>query len=33
VIRADEKLDYGLIVKIMGIVNAAEITDISIAVK
>jgi biopolymer transport protein ExbD len=33
VIRADEKLDYGLIVKIMGIVNAAEITDLSIAVK
>ena len=33
VVRADEKLDYGLIVKIMGIVNAAEITDLSIAVK
>lgn len=33
VIRADEKLDYGLIVKIMGIVNAAEITNLSIAVK
>tara|TARA_B100000315_G_scaffold88389_1_gene81191 strand:- start:19045 stop:19446 length:402 start_codon:yes stop_codon:yes gene_type:complete len=33
VIRADEKLDYGLIVKIMGIVNAAEIADLSIAVK
>ena len=33
VIRADEKLDYGLIVKIMGVVNAAEITDLSIAVK
>ncbi len=32
-IRADEKLDYGLVVKIMGIVNAAEITDLSIAVK
>tara|TARA_B100000959_G_scaffold223476_1_gene236835 strand:+ start:599 stop:1000 length:402 start_codon:yes stop_codon:yes gene_type:complete len=33
VVRADEKLDYGLIVKIMGIVNASEITDLSIAVK
>ena len=32
-IRADEKLDYGLVVKIMGIVSVAEITDLSIAVK
>lgn len=32
-IRADKGLDYGLIVKIMGIVNASKITDLSIAVK
>lgn len=33
IIRADKKLDYGLIVKVMGIVNASKITDLSIAVK
>ncbi len=33
IIRADKRLDYGLIVKIMGIVNASKIADLSIAVK
>jgi biopolymer transport protein ExbD len=33
IIRADKKLDYGLVVKIMGIVKASNITDLSIAVK
>lgn len=33
IIKADEKLDYGLVVKVMGIVNASKITDLSIAVK
>ncbi len=33
IIRADKRLDYGLIVKVMGIVNASKITDLSIAVK
>lgn len=33
IIRADKKLAYGLIVKVMGIVNASKITDLSIAVK
>ena len=33
IIRADKKLDYGLVVKVMGIVNASKITDLSIAVK
>jgi len=33
IIRADKKLDYGLVVKVMGIVKASNITDLSIAVK
>lgn len=33
IIKADKKLDYGLVVKVMGIVNASKITDLSIAVK
>lgn len=33
IIRADKKLDYGLVVKVMGIVKASNIIDLSIAVK
>ena len=33
IVRGDEKLNYGLIVKVMGIVTASKITDLSIAVK
>jgi biopolymer transport protein ExbD len=33
IIKADKKLDYGFVVKVMGIVNASKITDLSIAVK
>jgi biopolymer transport protein ExbD len=32
-VRADKKLDYGLVVKIMSIANAAKIPDLSISVK
>ncbi len=33
IIRADKKCDYGLVVKVMGIVKSTNITDLSIAVK
>lgn len=33
IIRADRDIPYGEVVKVMGILQAAEITDISIAVK
>jgi biopolymer transport protein ExbD len=33
IIRADEGIEYGFVVKVMGLLQAAKITDISVAVK
>ena len=33
IIRADEKIEYGFVVKVMGLLQAAQVTDISVAVK
>ena len=33
IIRADEEIEYGFVVKVMGLLQAAQVTDISIAVK
>ena len=32
-IRADEGIEYGFVVKVMGLLQAAQVTDISVAVK
>ena len=32
-IRADEGIEYGFVVKVMGLLQAAKVTDISVAVK
>ena len=32
-IRADEGIKYGFVVKVMGLLQAAQVTDISVAVK
>jgi biopolymer transport protein ExbD len=33
IIRADEGIEYGFVVKVMGLLQAAQVTDISVAVK
>ncbi len=33
IIRADKDLPYGFVVKVMGLLQAAQVTDISVAVK
>ena len=33
IIRADKDLSYGFVVRVMGILQAAHVTDISVAVK
>ena len=33
IIRADQDIPYGDVVKVMGILQAAKVTDISVAVK
>ena len=33
IIRADEEIEYGAVVKVMGLLQAAQVTDISVAVK
>ncbi len=33
IIRADEEIEYGFVVKVMGLLQAAQVTDISVAVK
>ena len=33
IIRADKDLSYGFVVKVMGLLQAAKVTDISVAVK
>ena len=33
IIRADKDLPYGFVIKVMGILQAANVTDISVAVK
>ena len=33
IIRADKDIDYGDVVKVMGLLQAAKVTDISVAVK
>jgi biopolymer transport protein ExbD len=33
IIRADEGIEYGFVVKVMGLLQAAKVTDISVAVK
>ncbi len=33
IIRADKDLSYGDVVKVMGLLQAAQVTDISVAVK
>jgi len=32
-IRADKDLPYGFVVQVMGLLQAAQVTDISVAVK
>ena len=33
IIRADQEIEYGAVVKVMGLLQAAQVTDISVAVK
>jgi len=33
IIRADKEIEYGDVVKVMGLLQAAKVTDISVAVK
>jgi biopolymer transport protein ExbD len=33
IIRADKDIAYGVVVKVMGLLQAAKVTDISVAVK
>jgi biopolymer transport protein ExbD len=33
IIRADHEIEYGFVVKVMGLLQAAQVTDISVAVK
>jgi len=33
IIRADKEIEYGDVVKVMGLLQAAQVTDISVAVK
>ena len=33
IIRADREIEYGEVVKVMGLLQAAQVTDISVAVK